>query len=105
MFAHNQAMRLWLLQPRPEVLARPAHPWTPPFDKTMRVLVRAASEGEARRLAQTKAGNEGRGIYQALGLSEDEIADDVWLTSSWTICEVLTSDGEPGVILVVHHSA
>jgi hypothetical protein len=37
-----------------------AHPWTPPFDKTMGVLVGAESEPEARRLAQAKAGNEGQ---------------------------------------------
>jgi hypothetical protein len=71
----------------------------------MGVLVRAETEAEARRLAQTKAGNEGQGIYLGLGLSEDEVAEDVWLAPEWTDCAVLTGAGEPGVILVVEHRA
>ena len=105
MFPYNLGMHLWLLRPRLDVLGRPAHPWAPPFEKTMGVLVRAATEGDARRLAQTKAGNEGRGIYSALGLPEDEIAEDVWLDGRWTTCNVLTTGGDPGVILVDHHGA
>jgi hypothetical protein len=96
-------MQLWILRPRFDVLARSVHPWTPPWDKTMGVLVRAETEAEARRLAQTKAGNEGRGIYSRFGLAEDEIAEDVWLTPDWTSCDELTSTGEKGVILVVRH--
>jgi hypothetical protein len=71
----------------------------------MGVLVRAESEAEARRLAQTKAGNEGQGIYSRLGLPEDDMAEDVWLKEGWTTCDELTPDGEPGVILVVRHGA
>jgi hypothetical protein len=69
----------------------------------MSVLVRAKTEADARRLAQTKAGNEGQGVYLGLGLPEDEVAEDVWLTPEWTDCEVLTAAGEPVVILVVRH--
>jgi hypothetical protein len=104
-FAHDQTMRLWLLRPRFDVLERPTHPWTPPFEKTMGVLVRAETEADARILAQTKAGNEGRGIYSSLGLSEDEVAADVWLAPAWTTCEVLTAEGDSGAILVVRHGA
>lgn len=64
---------------------------------------RAETGADARRLAQTKAGNEGQGIYLGLGLPEDEVAENVWLASEWTDCEVLTAAGEPGVILVVRH--
>jgi hypothetical protein len=103
MFAYNPNMHLWLLRPRFDVLGRPAHPWTPPWDKTMGVLVRAETDAEARRLAQTKAGSEGLGIYRAFGLDEDELAENVWLTSEWTTCDELTAGGEPGVILVVRH--
>jgi hypothetical protein len=103
MFAYNATMQLWLLRPRFDVLARPAHPWTPPWDKTMGVLVRAETEPEARQLAQTKAGNEGRGIYRVFGIDEDEVAEHVWLTFKWTTCDELTAVGEPGVILVVRH--
>jgi hypothetical protein len=31
-FVYNPNMRLWLLRPRPDVLAREAHPWEPPED-------------------------------------------------------------------------
>jgi hypothetical protein len=66
-------VQLWLLPPRFEVLERSAHPWIPPWDKTMGVLVRAKTEAEARRLAQTKAGNEGQGIYLGLGLPRTKL--------------------------------
>jgi hypothetical protein len=93
-------MRLWILRPRLEVLEREAHPWTPPWDKTMGVLVRAETEADARRLAQTKAGHEGQGIYKDWGASDDEIAENVWLDEAWTTCDELTVSGEPSVILV-----
>ena len=96
-------MQLWILRPRFDVLERPAHPWTPPWGKTMGALVRAEGEAEARRLAQNKAGNEGEGIYQRFGLIEDEVAENVWLAPEWTTCDVLTAAGEPGAILVVRH--
>jgi hypothetical protein len=96
-------MQLWILRPQLEVLEREAHPWTPPFDKTLGVLVRAESEGEARQLAQTKAGYEGLGVYFGLGLAEDEIAEDVWLKPVWTSCDELTPEGDSEVILVVLH--
>jgi hypothetical protein len=105
MFAYNPSMQLWILRPQLEVLEREAHPWTPPWDKTMGVLVRAETEEDARRLAQTKAGFEGEGIYARLGLTEDEVAEKVWLAEKWTVCEELTPDGEAGVILVVRHGA
>lgn len=105
MFAYNRSMQLWILRPRFDVLEREAHPWTPPWDKTMGVLVRAETEEDARQLAQTKAGFEGEGIYARLGLTEDEVAEKVWLAEKWTACEELTPDGEAGVILVVRHGA
>ena len=71
----------------------------------MGVLVRAETEADAPRLAQSVAGNEGRGLYARLGLSEDEVAENVWLTQEWTTCEGLTPEGEPGVILVERHAA
>jgi hypothetical protein len=71
----------------------------------MSVLVRAETEADARKLAQTKAGKEGQGIYLGLGLPEDEVAEDVWLAPEWTTCDELTAAGEPGVILVVRHGA
>jgi hypothetical protein len=96
-------MQLWILRPQPDVLEREAHPWTPPFDKTLGVLVRADSEVGARQLAQTKAGYEGQGVYLRLGLVEDEMAEDVWLKPDWTSCDELTREGDSEVIMVVRH--
>jgi hypothetical protein len=98
-------MHLWILRPQLYVLEREVHPWTPPFDKTLGVLVRADREAEARQLAQTKAGNEGQGVYFRLGLVEDEMAEHVWLKPEWTSCEELAAEGESGVIMVVRHGA
>jgi len=100
----DESMRLWLLRPHLDVLARPVNPWTPPWDKTFAVLVRAKVEDDARRLAHSKAGNEGMGIYGRLGVSEDESASAVWLDPEWTACDELLPDGEPGAILVVREA-
>jgi hypothetical protein len=99
-FPYNADMKLWLLRPRADILARAEHPWKPPYDKTFGVVVRAETEAEARRLAQTQAGFEGQGVYRLFGADEDESASDVWLDHAWTTCEEAGSDGESGVILV-----
>jgi hypothetical protein len=81
------------------VLSRSAHPWTPPYDKTFAVVVRAKDEAAARTLAEGVAGNEGRGIYRLFGYTEDQLADEVWLDRDYTDCVVLEPAGEPGVIV------
>jgi hypothetical protein len=87
-------MRLWLLQPRPDVLAREAHPWEPPEDKVMGLVVRAPDASDARSLAQARAGYEGAGLYRQFGAHEDEIAEGVWLDPAWTSCQELESEGD-----------
>lgn len=67
-------MRLWLIRPRDDVLARLVNPWNPPYDKLQAAVIRASDENHARGLAQAVAGCEGRGIYRTFGLAEDEIA-------------------------------
>jgi hypothetical protein len=104
-FAYNQTMRLWLLQPRPDVLLRAAHPWEPPEDKVMGLVVRAPDESDARFLAQAQAGYEGAGLYRQFGAQEDEIAENVWLDPAWTSCEELESEGDAGVVLVDRREA
>jgi hypothetical protein len=69
--------RIWLLQPRADVLARVAHPWVPPYEKTFAVVVRAMDEMRARELA--------RGVS---------------LRPEYTDCAPLLQRGQPGVILV-----
>jgi hypothetical protein len=93
-------MKLWLLRPKPDVLSRRAHPWTPSWDKVFGIVIRAATEEIARALAQSRAGNEGAGVYKKLGASEDELAENVWLDPEWTTCEELSTEGESSVILV-----
>lgn len=78
------------------MLARPVNPWTPWFDKTFAVIVRAIDERSARSYAQGVAGNERRGVYRAFGDLADEVAADVWLDGDYTTCTTLTEDGDPG---------
>jgi hypothetical protein len=92
--------RLWLLRPRPDVLSRPSHPWTPPYDKTFGVVVRAVDCEQARRFAHDVSGDEGLGVYRAFKLVEDEVAGNVWLRPEFTDCKRLTDQGEPGVVIV-----
>jgi hypothetical protein len=66
----------------------------------MAVVVRAPDERKARELAQGVGGNEGRGLYRAFGMSEDEIATSVWLDPGYTECAQLSIEGGPGVIVV-----
>lgn len=40
------------------------------------------------------------GIYQALGLTEEELADDVWLDPAYSECLELDCNGDAGIILV-----
>jgi hypothetical protein len=99
-FAYNPGMRLWLLRPRADVLARPAHPWEPPYDKVFGLVVRAPDEAAARELAHGGAGYEGLGIHRKFGAFEEESAPEVWLDPGWTCCALLEPEGEAGVILV-----
>lgn len=81
------------------MLARPSHPWTPPYEKTFSVVVRAKDPDAARELALTVAGYEGRGVYRQFGYKEDQLADEVWLDQDYTRCVALDHGGEPGVIV------
>jgi hypothetical protein len=81
------------------VLSRAAHPWTPPYEKTFAVIVRARDEESARVFARAVAGNEGRGVYRQFGYPEDQWVDDVWLDRAFTGCMPLEHAGEPGVIV------
>lgn len=69
-------MKLWLL--------KPIKNWTPVYDCTFGVVVRADSEGRARALASKEAGDEGQ---------------TSWMDKRLTTCSELTADGAEEVVL------
>jgi hypothetical protein len=80
-------MKLWLLKPLSE------KPWVPWYDKCFGMVVRAATEPEARRWASMYGGDEG---------------EEPWLNPSDSTCVELLADyhgAEPGPILIDIHSA
>jgi hypothetical protein len=54
------------------------------YDETRGMIVRATSPAEARVIASTHQGDEGR---------------EAWLDTSRTTCKVLSSDGTLGLVL------
>lgn len=60
--------------------------WEPWFDCCFGMVVRAATEQEARLVAQTQAGDE-------------QLKGTPWLDAALTRCERLDPDGAPEVIL------
>jgi hypothetical protein len=86
-------MKLYILKAREET-----NMWEPWYDKTFSVVVRAANETQARELAQSAAGTEGRDYG-----SENETK--VWLDPAFTTCDLLTHKGEPQVVIENHRSA
>lgn len=72
-------MKLYILKARDD-----AEPWSPWFDKTFGMVIRAESEERARTIAAENCSEEGRGA---------------WLDSENSTCEELTGDGEEEVII------
>lgn len=69
-------MKLWIL--------KVATAWDPWYDKADGFVVRAETEESARKWASNNHGDEGA---------------EAWLDDGLTICEELTAEGDPGVIL------
>ena len=59
------------------------------WDETNGVVVRANSPSEARELAASSRGDEG---------------EDTWRNPELTTCNVLSKEGEPGVIIIDFHA-
>lgn len=75
-------MKLWILEsiehcPLPD-------PWNFPYDVAIGFVVRAETEQQARELATSQAGDEGK---------------KAWLDPKYTTCKSLSSVGDPEVIL------
>lgn len=86
-------MPVWLLAPRPDVVARgpenPSNPWwRGGWDCLWRVVVRAETEEAARLLATSKGGNELK-----------HWSGNVWLNPEFTLCEELDGSGEEEVLV------
>lgn len=64
--------------------------WDPWFDKAFGFVVRAENEPKARQIAAYNCGDEG---------------EDAWVNPKLSSCEILTADGEPGMIIQDFHSA
>ncbi len=79
-------MKIYHLYPSPNSPIR----WTHFYDTTDSVIVRAESELGARKIASSACGTEG---------------EHVWLDHNCTICEVIHSEGEVGVILRSFYNA
>lgn len=71
-------MKLWLLKPKND------EHWDPGYDKAHGFVIRADSERQARELAASKAGYEGK---------------EAWFRPQYSTCFELTVEGPAGVIL------
>lgn len=84
-------MALYLLKAVATTCIRAEWPkgqWIPSYDENHGLVVRAASEPHARRIAMEHSAASG-----------DE-HEAVWLDAKQTTCEAINEDGEPSVILV-----
>ena len=95
----GETMRVWILRAR-EDLKADDNPWEPWYDKTFGVVVRAGSEGDARRLANESGGAE----VGPIRTDEYRTGGDPWLDPAYSTCEELTGNGEAGVLLRDLHS-
>jgi hypothetical protein len=83
-------MKLYILRPK-DNLPKDDNPWIPWFDKCFGFVIRAASEADARRIADANAGDENRFSNAKIG--------NPWLDANYSTCEELDNNGGEGVIL------
>lgn len=83
-------MKLWILRPIDGDKL-----WEPWYDKAFGFVVRAKTEEEARKLAQSCGGDE-------IGWNDDFPA---WTSSKHSTCEELNASGDAGVIIRDYSSA
>lgn len=94
----NKLLKLWLLQPEArfkETMGEDTdenhwNPWSFIHGSTMKVLVRAYTEEDAREYAQREA-----------GLEQDRAPEgiQVWLSPQYTSCVEVTKYGRIGVVM------
>lgn len=89
-------MRIWLLLPREDLPDTPLHPWRKyeEYWKAHGFVVRAATEEDARKLANDAGGEENE-----VRRHEGQWNMAPWLDAALTTCEELTGEGPAEVIL------
>lgn len=85
-------MKLWILKARVD-RDNPVDPWVTPYDTIDSQIVRADSRAAARKLADTRGGDENR-VCDASG---EPVRP--WLKPAYTTCRELPADGPATVIL------
>jgi len=77
-------MKIYKLEPTKEIFDLDVNPWVPQYDKCFGMVVIAENEFNARKIASSNCGDEGK---------------SVWLDCNSTSCKELTNDGEGRLIL------
>lgn len=84
-------MQLYLL--RPIETDKPTNPWKPWYDKAFGFVIRAESEAAARRIADSRAGDENCPVDRK-GTCRDGVKDrHPWLSRQYSTCVVLSIEG------------
>jgi hypothetical protein len=96
-------MKLWKLYPRPDLPSDEDHnPWEAPDARVCRFVVRAESADDARRLAARKAGGEDEVWVwdpERARSRRERRPISVWVDPNFSVCEELTEEGLPGIVL------
>jgi len=92
-------MKLWLLARRKD-LPETDDPWEPWYDKAFGFVVRAATEKEARAIADAHGGAE-----TITWRSGGNIDAHPWLSGAYSICVELLAEGDAGLVMEDVHAA
>lgn len=93
-------MRLWLLEPV-DGLPKELNRWEDGYGCALGFVVRAATEAEARALANAEAGEENDEHFGPIRRP----AVGAWLEGKYSTCTELLPEGPAGVVLVDFHWA
>jgi hypothetical protein len=85
-------MKLWILRPVEGLAYNIDNPWEPWYDKAFGFVVRADTEEEARKLAESDSGDESYG-------------GTPWLDAALSTCAELLPEGDACVVMKDFHSA
>lgn len=96
----RETMKLWILEPRQEVIERQEdNPWEPWYDKGFAFVIRAETERQARELAHKEGGDENK------ELSQPGAPIFPWLNAKYSTCLTLFAHGDVEVVIRDFHHA